>query len=135
MYVLTLEYEHVDTPLFPCPAHCCHLLITHEKVGQYPRIEYLLASRIRHVRSLGIPVKTWMVRADTRELLHGLHPQQFPDPLTTSPDNFPFKTSNAWLRNFLKRHCFNLRKIGPRMNKKGDYRDTISAIRDFHLKT
>ena len=133
-YVLTRKYEHVDTPLFPCPAHCYHLSITHEQVGQYPRMKYLLASCIRHVRSLGIPVETWMVRADTRELLHELHPQQFPDPGSTSPKNFPFKTGNTWLRNSLKRYFFSLRKIGHRMNKKDVSRDTISAIRDFHLK-
>ena len=63
-------------------------------------MEYILASRIRTVCSLGIPVETWMVRADAREILHELYPSEFPDPSETAYGHHPFKASNTWLKRF-----------------------------------
>ena len=105
------------------------------QVRQYPRMEYHLATRIRHMRSLGIPVETWMVRADARELLHELYPEKFPDSTVTSSDMFPFQASDRLLRKFFKRHGFSLRKIGTRINKKGVTGNMIEAVQQFHRKT
>ena len=105
------------------------------QAGLYPRMECHLASRIRHVRSLGIPIETWMVKSDAREILHDFYPNDFPDPAATSIENFPFKASSTWLRSFFARHGFSLRKIGTRINKRGVTGNMIDAIRDFHLAT
>jgi len=61
-------------------------------------MEFHLAARIRHVRSLGIPVKTWMVRADARELVHDLYPMKFPDPVVIPYGSFRFKASQSELQ-------------------------------------
>ena len=66
-------------------------------------MEYHLAERIHDMRDLGVPVETWMVRADAKQLLYELHPKHYPDPMTTDADAFPFKASDPWLFGFFSR--------------------------------
>ena len=105
-----------------------------QRVGIYASMEYRLAARIRHLRQLGMPVETWMVKAEAMQLLHSWKPIIFPDPMATPPDEFPFKASKAWLLAFFARFDFSLRKIGKRMNKKGSTSDMIVDVRGYHLR-
>ena len=94
-------------------------------------MEYHLSARIRELRSLGMPIETWIVRAEAKQLLLELHPKTFPDPLTTLCEDFPFKISNMWVHVFFLRHGFFLRKTRKRMNKIGLTGDLTEKVREF----
>lgn len=56
------------------------LSVPRQKVGQYPAMEYRLAEYIRSLRSIGLPVETWMVKYESKLILHDLYPQRFSYP-------------------------------------------------------
>ena len=109
-------------------SHRCSRALPPQKVGQYPEMEYRLQATLRHLRMLGMPIETWMVRAEAKLLLHELYPRNFPDLLTTDEKSFPFKGSSMWMRGFFSRHNFCLQKIGKRMNKQGVTKDMMKNI-------
>ena len=72
-------------------------------------MDKLLSQWIRETIKVGVPVETWMVSDEEKDILHKLYPLSFPDPSELS-DN-PFKFINNWQKGFFKRHKFSLRKI------------------------
>ncbi len=105
-----------------CPNDRCRMAILRDTVGRYPEMEIPLAARIRHYRSLGMPVETWMVDMEAKLLLHEHLPEQFPvEPIfdTADDETFNFKCRRGWRTRFFKRYGFSLRTIGNKTNKKG----------------
>ena len=114
-----------------------YLAVVRECVGQYPEMEHRLAKRISNMRSLGIPVESWMVDMEAKILLHEIFPTLFPDnPVfdQSADDDFGFKCSNSWRRNFFVRFGFTQRKIGKKFNKKGTLPEKMNATLEFHTR-
>ena len=107
-----------------------------ERTGKYPEMELRLAANIRYLRSLGMPVASWMIDFEAKLILHELYPEQCPSPeVEHDPAAFLFKCSDTWRIHFMKRHKFSLRKIGTKMNKKGVTPELMEKIREYHIAT
>ena len=107
-----------------------------ERTGKYPEMELRLATNIRYLRSLGMPVASWMIDFEAKLILHEFYPEQCPSPeVEHDPAAFSFKCSDTWRINFMKRHKFSVRKIGTKMNKKGVTPVLMEKIREYHIAT
>ena len=98
-----------------------------EPMGKYPEMELRLAAVIRFMRSLGIPFESWMLAIEAKQIFHDLYPEVYPAPLLDGNDDdaYPLTFSNTWQKNFFKRNKFSFRKLGSKMNKKGQ---TVSNL-------
>ena len=57
-------------------------------------MEKILFHWIRDNIKGGVPVETWMVADEGKDILHNLHPLSFPDPSEFS--DYPFKFISNW---------------------------------------
>ena len=51
-------------------------------------MEFLIASRIRYTRMLGVPIETWIVWAEARQIIYEQYLNKFPH--TTNNDDGRF---------------------------------------------
>ena len=79
-----------------------------ENEGKYPEMEKRLAQWLRNTRKWGVPVETWIVADEGKDILHKLYPLLFP--ATSELSDYPLKFSNNWQKGFFKRNKFSLRK-------------------------
>jgi hypothetical protein len=80
-----------------------------EQTAMYPEMEKRLADWIRGMRKMGIPVETYMVRAEGETIYKDLYP------LKKDPNGkVDFKFSATWRVKFFSRHRFSLRKVTTR---------------------
>jgi len=94
--------------------------VPRQRVGKYADQEFTLAQRIRGMRQIGIVVETWMVDYEMKHILHEDFPTKFPEPSDDGTDeDFPFKCSDTWRKEFFKRHNFSIKTIGKKFNVKG----------------
>jgi len=82
---------------------------TRSRDGRYPEMELRLAFRVRHLRSMGIPIESWMLRFEGRSIFHEIYPENYPDPQADVLDQtnelnvYPIQFSERWQKNFMKR--------------------------------
>ena len=96
-------------------------------------MEQRLAQWIRETRKGVVPVDTWMVAYEGKDILRKIYPLSFPAPSEFS--DYPFKFSNNWKKGFFKRHNFSLIKISKRKNFTTDKKDWTHKSKMFHLET
>ena len=107
-------------------------------IGHYPEMEEDLAKYIRDLRSLGVPVETWMIREEAKRIFRKKAPEKYPTEADISifgdeELEYPLKMSNHWMRNFLERHNFSYRKLSTKMNKKAVTEPMLATIEQYHL--
>ena len=113
---------------------------TRSKDGRYPEMELRLACRVRHLRLMGIPIESWMLRFEGKSIFHEIYPENYPDPQADVLDQmdelnvYPIQFSNTWQKNFMKRHNFSFRKLSTKMNKKGKTPEMMATVKDYHME-
>ena len=96
-------------------------------------MEKCLSQWIKETRKVGVPVETWMVSDEGKDILHKLYPLSFPDPSEFS--DYPFKFINNWQKGLYYRHNLSLRKIAKRNNFTTDKKDWTHKSKMFRLDT
>ena len=100
-----------------------------DREGVFPEMEIDLAKSIRELRDLGIPVETYMVQEEARNI----HRKTYPTLWTTLTE--PFKFSNNWMSAFFRRFGFSRRVIGMKKKIMKNMENLRASIVEFHLNT
>ena len=96
-------------------------------------MEKKLSWWIRDTRKVGVPLETWVVSNEGKDILHKLYPLSFPAPIEFS--DYPFRFGDNRQKRFFKRHKFSLRKISKRKNFTTDKKEWTQKSKMFHLET
>ena len=97
-------------------------------------MEYQLAIWIWELHCLGIPVETYMVPLQGREIMKKLYPDFYKGEDTSGFEE-PFKFSDCWMFAFFKCRRFSTRAITTNKHSLADKKKALEVIHEFHLET